>query len=256
MIWRVSPWWFAAALVVPVVPQWIGLLVWSQLAGVPWTAPAPGAYLASWLQITLIGALYFVSEELGWRGFLLPRLLLQQHWLRASVTVGLIWAVWHHPYWTLSSWAMAESWEAIALSLLVSSGRAVALSVIMTWIFQRTRGSVLLAMLFHGSNNANFAKMFDAAGDAALSGPAFLAAQAASAMAFALRSQRCCGFVPAPIERVRLAEAPWRSAGSELITEITRITARRIATGQAANAARCACPVERGGPPHALCVPL
>jgi membrane protease YdiL (CAAX protease family) len=184
--WRVSPWLFGAALVLPIVPQWLGLFVWSWLTGHELTLPSPSAYVSSWLQVAAISALYFISEELGWRGFLLPRVLARHQWINAAVRVGFIWAVWHYPYWIVSSWLMAESWPDIGVSLLASSCRAVALSVVMTWIFRSSCGSVLLAMIFHGSNNASFGKMFDAAGAPALDGPAFLAVQGGAAVACAL----------------------------------------------------------------------
>jgi membrane protease YdiL (CAAX protease family) len=186
LTWRVPSRWYAAALVLPILPQWLGLVVWSWLTGHDVMLPSPGAYLSSWLQIAAISALYFISEELGWRGFLLPRILKRHQWMNAAVRVGLIWAVWHYPYWIVSSWVMAEPWADIGVSLLASSCRAVALSLLMTWIFKSSGGSVLLAMIFHGSNNANFGKMFDAGGEPALAGPVFLGVQSAVAVACAL----------------------------------------------------------------------
>jgi membrane protease YdiL (CAAX protease family) len=184
--WRVSPIWYLAALTVPLMPQWLGLLGWAWFSDADLSLPPTGTYLSSWFQIALISAVYFIGEELGWRGFLLPRLLAHRQWLTAAVSVGLIWAVWHYPYWIISGWAMNEHWLDIALSTMVSSGRAVALSILITWIFRQSRGSVLIAMLFHGSNNANFNKMFDAAGPDALIGPTFLAVQAIAVAVIAL----------------------------------------------------------------------
>ena len=184
--WRVSPMWYLAALVVPLIPQWAGLAAWGWATGAHWSAPAPGVYLLSWLQIALISAVYFISEELGWRGFLLPRVLANRGWISSAIVVGVIWAVWHYPYWIISSWAMESPWPDIALSTLASSVRAVSLSILITWMIRPASGSVLIAMLFHGSNNANFGKMFEAAGPSALDGATFLAIQAASALLTAL----------------------------------------------------------------------
>lgn len=185
VLWRVSPWWFLAALVLPVIPQWAGLMVWAKMTGTVLTFPAFTAYLSSWLQIALISALFFITEEMGWRGFMLPRVLASHEWIRASLIVGVVWAVWHYPLWAMESWAMSEPWTDAGLSLLVSSFRAIALSVLLTWIYKSTNGSILLAMLFHGSNNANFGKMFEVAGDAALQGPAFQAVQSGTALVLA-----------------------------------------------------------------------
>jgi membrane protease YdiL (CAAX protease family) len=183
--WRVRPVWFLVALLLPIVPQWIGLFTWSHFTGASLILPGFGDYFASWLQIALIGALYFVTEELGWRGFLLPRVLAGFRWQTAALVVGVIWAVWHYPIWVLESWAMSEPLLDTSLSLLVSSLRAIAISVLLTWIYLNTSGSVLLAMLFHGSNDANFGKIFEVAGDSALQGPFFLAVQSCATVILA-----------------------------------------------------------------------
>jgi heme/copper-type cytochrome/quinol oxidase subunit 2 len=50
----------------------------------------------------------------------------------------------------------------------------------LTWIFKNTRGSVLLAMLLHGSSQANLTKMHEAAGDSSLLGSNFIIVMAVS----------------------------------------------------------------------------
>jgi uncharacterized protein len=81
-----------------------------------------------------------LAEELGWRGFLLPRLLQKYSPLLASVILGLIWAAWHINMFSspLSSFALFTA-------------SAVAVSVLMTVLFLHSRGSVLLAIAMHGS---------------------------------------------------------------------------------------------------------
>ena len=81
-----------------------------------------------------------LGEELGWRGYLLPRLLRQHSPLTASVVLGIIWAAWHFEIFFHSVSADA---------LFFAS--AVALSILMTVLFLHTRGSVLLAIIMHGS---------------------------------------------------------------------------------------------------------
>lgn len=179
---RVGPQWFLVALLLPLVPQWSALWAWAQGTGHAIHYDALNGYFSSWLQITVIGGLYFVTEELGWRGFLLPRMLARQNWLNAALRLGLIWAVWHYPYWLTSSWGVTGSWTTTIIMALASTGRAIALSIMLTWMFKHTRGSVLLAMLFHGSNNANFDHMFAAAGDASVQGPAYMLVQSLTAL--------------------------------------------------------------------------
>ncbi len=177
---RVSPRWYLLALMFPPVYQWPAAWLWGAFTGTAVDYPPFAAYLASWLQIAAFSALYFLTEELGWRGFLLPRALVRSAWPTAAVRVGLIWAVWHYPYWLTASWGASGNALAAVAMTLASTVFACALSVMMTWLFRHTRGSVFLAMLFHGSNNANMDKLFKAAGDAA-HGLSFLLATAATA---------------------------------------------------------------------------
>lgn len=81
-----------------------------------------------------------LGEELGWRGFLLPRLLQRYSPLSASVILGIVWAAWHinvffSPFTTVS----------------LFTASAISLSILMTLLFLHTRGSVLLAIVMHGS---------------------------------------------------------------------------------------------------------
>lgn len=81
-----------------------------------------------------------LAEELGWRGFLLPRLLNEYSPLKASVILGIVWAAWHinvifSPFSTI----------------VLFTASAVALSILMTVLFLHTRGSLLLAIVMHGS---------------------------------------------------------------------------------------------------------
>jgi uncharacterized protein len=88
-----------------------------------------------------------LGEELAWRGFALPRLLLQHNALVASLILGVLWALWHVPLiWTEG----ASMYQQPIWLMLVD---IPANSVLFTWVFLHTRGSVLLAMLLHGASN-------------------------------------------------------------------------------------------------------
>lgn len=84
-------------------------------------------------------------EEPGWRGFALPRLQALYHPLIASIILGILWAAWHLP-------AYAGGWmEASFPALLVD---CIAFSIFATWIYNNTRGSILLMILLHSASNA------------------------------------------------------------------------------------------------------
>jgi membrane protease YdiL (CAAX protease family) len=88
-----------------------------------------------------------LGEELAWRGFALPRLLTRYNALMASVVLGVIWALWHLPL----LWTDGNGMFHLPVWLLLLD--LTAKSILFTWVFLHTRGSVLIAMLFHGATN-------------------------------------------------------------------------------------------------------
>jgi len=128
-------------------------------------APAPTeAVLAGVVALPMVFVFRLVfsgplGEELGWRGYALPRLQVGRSALSASLILGVIWATWHLPFY-LSG---ASSLAAFA-STWISTFAA---TIVITWLFNNTNGSVLLTMLLHASNGTMlggfFFKMFSGA---------------------------------------------------------------------------------------------
>lgn len=88
-----------------------------------------------------------LSEEPGWRGFALPRLQAKFSPLVSSLILGVLWAVWHAP-------ARFGGIEAKSLSdTLVEWVLIVLVTVIFTWFFNRTKGSILVTALVHPAMN-------------------------------------------------------------------------------------------------------
>ncbi len=100
--------------------------------------------------VTVFGPL---GEELGWRGFLLPRLLARRRSLAASVITGVVWTLWHAPLMTAAAGTSISGQPVTALSVLAYFVSVTASSVLFTWIFQRAKGSVLAPLLAHVSLN-------------------------------------------------------------------------------------------------------
>ena len=96
---------------------------------------------------TALSAPVQIGEELGWRGFALPRLADRMGLRWASVVLGVIWAAWHLPQFSLVS---ADTYHQ---SFPIWSVEVVALSVAMAWLYGRTHGSVLLTMIMHAAVN-------------------------------------------------------------------------------------------------------
>jgi membrane protease YdiL (CAAX protease family) len=83
-------------------------------------------------------------EELGWRGFALPKLQTKYSALPSSIVVGLMWGLWQLPL-TM----------ALGFSVSVYFLRIVSHSILFTWLFNNTNGSMLIALLFHASLNVS-----------------------------------------------------------------------------------------------------
>jgi hypothetical protein len=87
------------------------------------------------------------GEEVGWRGYALPRLARRFGFARASIILGLIWSCWHLPIFFLPG---ADKY---GQSFPVWTLQVVALSVAITWLYAHTNGSLLLTMLMHSAVN-------------------------------------------------------------------------------------------------------
>ena len=158
--WRVGLRWYAAALLLPGVITLTAIAMNVLLGMSPGSAQpgdqspiAPGPPL--WQRALLLVVMFTLGfdglgEELGWRGFALPRLLERYSALTASLIVGALWAAWHLPYALTDGTAMSG---APFLSFLPGMFAA---AILYTWIFSNTQGSVLLAILFHAANNTTY----------------------------------------------------------------------------------------------------
>jgi membrane protease YdiL (CAAX protease family) len=88
-----------------------------------------------------------ILEEFGWRGFVLPRFQARWNALISSLILGVIWAAWHFGQWFVpgSNLYQRNFWLWFLGTIM--------LSILLTWIFNNTKGSVLAAALFHGMVN-------------------------------------------------------------------------------------------------------
>jgi hypothetical protein len=117
-----------------------------------WPASQPPLWLVYPLSILLNAVLkgaLGLSEEYGWRGYLLPRLLpLGEN--KGTIVLGLIWAFWHLPF-VLSG--LNYPGQHPLLSVLVFTGVVVILSFPFTWLYTASRGSAFIVGVFHVTLN-------------------------------------------------------------------------------------------------------
>jgi len=96
------------------------------------------------------------GEEVGWRGYALPRLAERLGLPWASVALGVIWACWH-----LRLFFLFDGADTFGQSFPVYLLSVTALSVAMAWLYWRTGASLLATMLLHAAVNNTKARRSD-----------------------------------------------------------------------------------------------
>jgi uncharacterized protein len=140
VLWRVGLLWYVVALGLPVL---VGLIcIGLALLFGSTTAMQVGAFAA----FRLVFFVFAAGEELGWRGYALPKLQPQFGTLGASLLLGVLWFSFHLPLFLPGQFYAGTPVLARLLTF-------VATSVIYTWLLNHTQGSVLMASLLHGSMN-------------------------------------------------------------------------------------------------------
>jgi membrane protease YdiL (CAAX protease family) len=148
--WRIGLQWWLVALGLPLVVLAVGSGLYVLLGGpVDFGAlPFVGVYLFAMAWGVVWGG---GQEELGWRGFMLPVLQERYSALTSSLLVGVAWAGWHLPLFlnantTHAGWPLSQQ--------LIWIVTILAGSVLWTWMYNSTRGSVLAVAVFHAGINA------------------------------------------------------------------------------------------------------
>ena len=147
--WRVSPRWYGVAVGMPVAISAAALGA-AVIAGAqpPQWEPSDVVQVAGTLLMTMV--LIGLFEELGWRGFLLPRLQRDREALVAALMVGLAWLPWHLPE------LVSDPGQRPLAQFVVY---IFALSVLLAWVYNSTQASLPLVILLHAAFNS-FAQFF------------------------------------------------------------------------------------------------
>jgi membrane protease YdiL (CAAX protease family) len=95
---------------------------------------------------------YGFGEEIGWRGFALPRLQQRYNALVATAILSVFWTIWHLPLFLFNPGYMEMGLgDFMGLSLSFFLG-----AVIFTWLYNSTGGSILIAAVYHGASDIVF----------------------------------------------------------------------------------------------------
>ena len=104
----------------------------------------------------LLGAIFALGEEIGWRGFLVPELYKSQGFINTSLYSGLIWGIWHLPILLFADYnSGTPTWYAMLCFMVL----VVAISFVYTW-FRMKSGSLWTAVILHASHNTYIQSIF------------------------------------------------------------------------------------------------
>ncbi|BDZ70436.1 hypothetical protein GCM10025861_09530 [Methanobacterium petrolearium] len=151
-IWKVDLKWYVIALLLYPAINFISLLIGSMVTGI--------SFNEIWPQLSLDALFWFIiscgfiglvrgplREEIGWRGFALPRLQYLYSPLVGTLILALIWTFWHLPLHIngiypggIEGFYSRCTWN-------------IGITFLFTWIYNHSRGSLLLTTIFHTSIN-------------------------------------------------------------------------------------------------------
>jgi uncharacterized protein len=146
LIWRVDPRWYLVVILGPAALAG-GVVALNAFLG----GPALSVDVSLLSAVILLAFMIFpgsaLGEEIGWRGYALPRLQAGRSALNSSLILGVIWGFYHLPlYFTGQPFRPLSLFAPFVVS-------TIALSVILTWVYNSTGGSLLLVVLIHATFN-------------------------------------------------------------------------------------------------------
>lgn len=143
--WRFNPIWYMFAIFI------VALIMFANIGIHIKAMPIPSQWMSFPLLLFAVQLWVVIGEEFGWRGFALPRLQNQIGSLGASLVLGLIWACWHLPMFFISGSSQYTD------SFFYAFPKYVLIvtfwSIIISMLYNRTNGSVLVCMIFHACLN-------------------------------------------------------------------------------------------------------
>jgi uncharacterized protein len=96
-----------------------------------------------------------LAEEPGWRGFALPRLQRLHGPLVGSLILAPLWACWHLPLFFVPAWDTPPT----ILNFILYLTAVTVMTIVFTWVFNNTKGSLLIAILLHAAVDTSYATL-------------------------------------------------------------------------------------------------
>lgn len=147
--WRVGIQWYFIVLFGPSLMMIFSVYLYRLLGkglGVPVSVKVGDHFLALFI-IFIYQSLIVWGEEVGWRGFALPSLQIKFHPILASIILGILWGLWHLPWF----WIEGSVQQSMSVQFFILA--TVGYSILYTWIYNGARGSLLMMCLLHAANN-------------------------------------------------------------------------------------------------------
>jgi CAAX protease family protein len=178
LIWKVSVGWWAFALFFTAAISMTTLILFNLFSGinislsgvVPWYD-----ILSMAIILTILAGL---GEEFGWRGFLIPRLQIRHSALTTSLIIGTFHTLWHLPMFFMPGQTQYGWVQDVGFfpAFLGYAAFVIAWAIQLTWVFNNTKGSVLLAAIVHGVGNTWIGGYYDIHGRIGMEGNYILTA--------------------------------------------------------------------------------
>jgi len=151
-VWRVGARWYVFIILFPAVVRIASIGIYALVTGVRPEPDLSQLYMAVpiYLMAVPFGPL---AEETGWRGYALPRLQASRGALGSGLILGLLWTLWHAPGFLVPGMALPPvplDWVVVLNYAL----RVVSISVLFVWVYNNTKGSLLVSTLFHAALNS------------------------------------------------------------------------------------------------------
>lgn len=151
LLWRVGWKWYLALLIMPSLTV-MGVLLNAALTQTPIDFSTAYAYriFGSSANLWFFVIPFFLvdalanGEEIGWRGYILPRLQARHSALTSALLLGIVWALWHLP-------KFLPHWDTVTFAWYILD--TLAKSVFLAWMYNNTKGSLLLVTLGHAMWN-------------------------------------------------------------------------------------------------------